>query len=109
MNTIKIFKVKKEHILLARRMEVSWWEAEYGAPGINPKRPYGNSDVKSDICKILGCKENDNGEYSESDLNKADAIHQEMETVLQIILSTGKFQAGEYQAEDYSRKWKKKK
>lgn len=34
----------------------SYWEWEYcetGAPAINPKRPYGNSDVPEDIREIL--------------------------------------------------------
>lgn len=39
---------------LLRHSIVGWQDAETGAPGINPKRPYGNSDVVRDIRKILG-------------------------------------------------------
>ena len=37
-------------------MIVQWRDCEYGAPEINPKRPYGNSSVELDICEILGWK-----------------------------------------------------
>ncbi len=30
-----------------------WDNAEFGAPAVDPKRPYGNSDVIGDIASIL--------------------------------------------------------
>ena len=35
-------------------MFVDWNDCEYGAPTIDPKRPYGNSDVEHEIIAILG-------------------------------------------------------
>jgi hypothetical protein len=37
------FALTREHLKLARRMYIEWDNCEYGAPAINPKRPYGNS------------------------------------------------------------------
>ena len=40
-------------------------ECEYGGIGIDCKRPFGNSDVESDILEIIGAKpEGDDGEYA---------------------------------------------
>ena len=50
---VKRFTVTDEHLRLLRRAYVFWDETEFGAPGINAKRPYGNSDVYGDIAEIL--------------------------------------------------------
>jgi len=47
------FTVTDEHLRLLRRACVWWDELEFGAPGIDPKRPYGNSNVFADIAEIL--------------------------------------------------------
>jgi hypothetical protein len=82
------FVIGEEHLKLARRMFVGWQDCETGAPEIDPKRPYGNSDVPGDIHELL------TGEFVDGDevvLNRAQkqeylALHQTMETVLQIML-----------------------
>ena len=43
----------EEHIKLLRNMYVGWGYCEFGAPEIDPKRPYGNSHVIGDIHTIL--------------------------------------------------------
>jgi hypothetical protein len=47
------FTVTDEHLRLLRRARISWEEAEFGAPGINSKRPYGNSNVFADMGQHL--------------------------------------------------------
>lgn len=38
-------------------------DCEYGAIGVDPKRPFGNSDVESDILEMLGAEaEGDDGD-----------------------------------------------
>jgi len=106
------FTITKDHLKLLKHMYVSWNDCEYGAPEINPKRPYGNSSVEEDICKILGFEEVDvNYEkgYKTEDLKKAASLHREMENVLQIGLCTGKFEEGVYVKKDRycSRSWEK--
>ena len=59
------FTVTDEHLRLLRRAHVTWVDAEFGAPEIDGKRPYGNSDVYSDIAEILGIPEDEwfDGEF----------------------------------------------
>lgn len=72
------FKVSKEHIALLRSMYVSWNHGESGAPSIDPKRPYGNSDVLKSVSRIVG-----NYKYNNTKLAE---LHLDMEKVLQIYL-----------------------
>lgn len=91
------FEVTAEHIRLLRSAYVEWQDCETGAPAIDPKRPYGNSDVAGDVNDILGAK------YSEDD---ALAVHLGTQTALQIILSTGMFRPGKYRQKDFGEAWK---
>lgn len=105
------FTVTEDHLKLAKEMYVSWQDCEYGAPEINPKRPYGNSAVEEDICKILGkTKVSANYEevYTTEDLKNAGTLHQEMEIALQIFLCTQSFKTGTYEKQDEyaSKSWK---
>lgn len=107
------FEIKKEHLILLKKMYVGWQDCEYGAPEIDPKRPYGNSGVEHDICEILGkIKVDANGEeqYLTKDLKYAGKIHKEMENVLQICLCTQSFKTGIYEkdCEYNSTSWIKK-
>lgn len=89
-------------------MWIGWEYGEYGAPAVSCKRPYGNSDVEGDIAEILGW------EYEEDDWNgmptpireKAEKIHREMQTVLQILVVNLHIYPGEYERPDpYGTAW----
>jgi hypothetical protein len=69
------FMLTEQHLRLLRNTYISWNDMEYGAPTVDPKRPYGNEDVVDDICSLL----------LEGDDFDADSIHREMETALQIV------------------------
>lgn len=87
----KLFKVTQDHLKLLSNMNVSWDSCEFGAPCIDPKRPYGNRDVVGDMCKILEVEpiETDDGpHYPKGTSDKMEKLHKEMETVLQIVLDT---------------------
>lgn len=104
---MKRFTVTDEHLKLLRRANVRWEDCEFGAPAIDCKRPYGNSDVVGDIIEILGWPfagedQTDDNAFT----TKARAIHAETETVLQIALSVGYFKAGMYIADDYRDNWR---
>jgi hypothetical protein len=83
-------------------MYVTWDACEYGAPAINPKRPYGNSFVESDIAEILGwdLPNEDDDDFDqdayEDACEKLEKIHKETEIALQIILVTQSFVEGTY-------------
>lgn len=88
-------------------MNIGWQDCEYGAPEVDPKRPYGNSSVEEDIAEILGWKVGEDG-LTEKQSEKASGLHSQMETVLQIGVSTLKFEVGTYKLkDDYSTDWKK--
>lgn len=108
------FTLTEDHLKLIRRMNVGYnRDTEFGAPEIDPKRPYGNSDVYGDIHEILTGEEWDEdvkGGIIEDDSALAErylALHEETAEALQVILSTGSFELGDYVASAYSARWRK--
>jgi len=126
------FEIKSEHLKLIQRFYVDWNYCEFGAPEIDPKRPYGNSDVHRDMIKILGIEELKEGIYKfklfgkewllkgedkyniyldgadeKTLIEELDKLHEETETTLQICLDTQTFQTGIFEREEYIGKWKK--
>ena len=110
---MKKFELTADHLTLLQNMYVEWWDAETGAPGIDPKRPYGNSNVEADIAFMLGWVKSRYEEEETDEIrelyNKAMKLHEETETALQICLLTGKFEPGTYErtVEWNRRSWKK--
>ena len=52
---IEIFKVRKYHLDLIKRLNFSGWDfTGFGAPAIDCKRPFGNSNVYKDMMDIMG-------------------------------------------------------
>ena len=103
------FDVTQDHLRLLRRMNASWWDCEWGAPGIDPKRPYGNGDVVRDIGTILDWPfvETEDGLAIPPGMRvKALTIHREMETVLQILVAVDHLCVGSYVADQYRRNWR---
>lgn len=48
------FTVDRQHIALLGRTYTTWMDDYYlGAPGVDPKRPFGNSDIERDIYEII--------------------------------------------------------
>ena len=128
---ISPFKITKNHVKLLRRMYTSWDDCEFGSPEIDPKRPYGNSDVHQDMLEILGLRELKEGIYEfklnsrkwllkgEDEYNidlegvdedalkeELDKLHAEMETVLQILLRVGTLPVGVYESDECNENWK---
>lgn len=105
---MKRFTVKEEHLKLLRRAYVSWEDCEFGAPAIDCKRPYGNSDVYGDIAEILGVQPtgDEDERYTNKQASAMRQLHEETLTVLQIALSTGSFEAGTYEEFRYGQ-WRK--
>ena len=82
----KEFRLTTSHLRLLRKMNVGWQECEYGAPEINPKRPYGNSSVELDIAEEFGWSvDRDNG-LTQDQSETASNLHRETQTALQIVL-----------------------
>ena len=105
LERVREFTITQDHLKLLRRMYVDWDDCEYGAPSINPKRPYGNSDVENDIAEIINFPKKGNWDKEDEIWNeKAEEelfyLHKQMQIVLQIVLVTGKFEEGEYVKKD---------
>lgn len=102
------FTITEEHLKLLRHMCVQWEDAEFGAPCIDPKRPYGNSSVLEDIREILGEPYEDRDRRSETQNSRYAQLHAETEVALQICLQMGEFKTGSFAREHmYSHEWKK--
>jgi hypothetical protein len=94
MPDARSFFLREHHLKLACRLHVGWNGSETGAPGIDIKRPYGNSFVPRDVAEIIGEEWPDENELSASAYEReADrlaermlTIHREMKVALQIIL-----------------------
>ena len=105
---MRTFEVTREHLKLLQNMWVRWDDCEYGAPAIDSKRPYGNSDVETDIVEILGWEyEEDEWDGVPSDIRGAASdIHSEMKIVLQILVVNLHIYPGKYERPDkYSNQW----
>lgn len=96
----KQFTVIDEYLRLLRRAHIWWDQLEFGAPGIDPKRPYGNSNVFADIAKILDAPDSQWVDADEKLIPDAEwrflRLHVETAIVLQIGLATGEFRSGRY-------------
>lgn len=100
---MKQFTLTENHVTLLRAMHVGWQDAETGAPEIDPKRPYGNSSVARDIAELLGIiGKNDDLDLSRAGEDELLALHRETQWALQVVLSTGGFVPGLYEAPQYS-------
>lgn len=106
--TLERFEVTADHLKLLRQMRVGWQDCEFGAPEIDPKRPYGNGDVLNDVAYIVFGHEGYDPEVDEADEERLHRLHRDTETVLQIVLSTGTMEPGIYElTARYSSKWKR--
>lgn len=98
------FTVTEDHLKLLRHVHLYWDYGEgYGAPAIDPKRPYGNSDVERDIAEILDAPDSDwellDGEVPHPTPDARERftrLHVETMLVLHVTLAAGEFRPGRY-------------
>lgn len=102
-------EITDEHLKLLRRAYVRWEDCEYGAPSIDCKRPYGNSDVLRDIAQILDVEWDDdaweNGGLDAEAAARLRRLHEETETALQVMLQCASLRPGHYVSHRYGQ-WK---
>ena len=107
------FELKDAHIKLLSKCYIDWDYTEFGAPCIDPKRPYGNGDVIRDMAEILKIKpafeKDDEFYFSTEQDRELEELHNETKTALQIILCCKTFKPGLFKmAEDYDvTSWKR--
>jgi hypothetical protein len=107
----EVFDLTEDHIKLLRNANIRWDDCETGAPAIDPKRPYGNSDVECDVWEILGRipeeEEDDRLVLSDAQREVAFSLHRETETALQVILNCKTFEPGMYARKNAWGSWKR--
>ena len=100
------FTVTEDHLKLLRRAYVTWNEepGSIGAPHIDTKRPYGNSNEWADMAEILGVSDSErpdeDGNFGPDAINRFAKLHVETSIVLQIALATSEFIPGRYTRAD---------
>lgn len=101
------FTLTEDHVKLLRAAYVDRHCPE--APGLDSKRPYGDSDVEMSIAKALGMElfedADEQKHVSKSQRQYIEKIESEMPTALQVVLSAGTFEPGEYKCDKYDRNW----
>jgi hypothetical protein len=75
------FHLTEDHLKLLRHVQISWCGDEFGAPTIDPKRPYGNSDVYEDMREILNNYPDD---LTDEELRQ---LHEELRYALEIVVN----------------------
>ncbi len=110
------FELKQVHLTLLKEANVGWLHYAYeGSPGFDSKRPFGNSDVTTDLAEIIcgdGHRNIDEEQFrydKEGDIKwvrdlqgvkwKPEdlwRVYRELDTVLQIILLNQTFELGWY-------------
>lgn len=101
------FEMTQDLITLLRN---SWVSSSltgcgYGAAEIDPKRPYGNGDVATDIATLLNW-DIPGGGLTEEQRVAAWMVHELTPVALQVVLSTGMFELGAYRrATPYGNVW----
>lgn len=103
--------VTENHLKLLKNLYVGWDDTEFGAPCIDPKRPFGNSNVLSDMAKILGFELADYEKQPELYDKQCTSLlksYHELQDCLQILISNLKIELGKYIKEnEYDAKsWK---
>lgn len=96
------FTLTEQHITLLRASCVLAGLSgyEHGAAAIDPKRPYGNSDVIRDVARLIGVELVDDEYLRKADRERCSLLHEQTPTALQIVLVTGVFQPGVYRMAD---------
>ena len=101
------FTLKSEHIALIKRLNLKISQ-DYACdnwliPNIDPKRPFGNSDMLGDIFSFMGIEPDANGDYSESDRINAYLLLAELPAAMEAIMMYETFTPGIYEIDNCGR------
>lgn len=99
------FTLKEEHIKLIEKLNFKVCaETEYNdryIPGIDRKRPFGNSGATGDVLEILGRECDEEGEFREEDIDEAETLLVELPLALKAVVKNKTFTPGDYEVERY--------
>lgn len=99
------FRLKEEHIKLISELNFRTAtivdSADRYRPAIDLKRPFGNSGATTNVCEIMGWHSNEDGEYAERDIKRAEMLLVELPVALEIVVRKQTFEPGEYEVCEY--------
>lgn len=109
------FELTEDHITLLQEMNVRWDTSLFGGPGIDTKRPFGNSGstvIKREICDMLGYEsvatdEHGHDVYDHADVEEAMKVYTDLGKALQIVLHCQTFEPGVFETPKYHRDWER--
>jgi hypothetical protein len=100
-----IFTLKEELIKMIENLNFRVYAAtEYDdryIPGIDRKRPFGNSGVTGDVLEILGRECDEEGEFREEDIDEAENLLIELPLALTVVVENKTFTPGDYEVKRY--------
>lgn len=102
-------KVTENHLKLLKAAYIDWNDTEFGGPCIDPKRPFGNSEVYGDIVDILGLTMPDEEKEPEKYKRFIDSLdkgYRELEDCLEILCTNLSLEVGYYESDGY-KNWRK--
>lgn len=81
------FEITEDHLKLVRKMHMGWNEDCFGAPGLDCKRPYGDSWVYGDLAEYLGIEPEDPERgFTPDEKMFMYNVWRDTQTVLQILI-----------------------
>lgn len=99
------FTLREEHIKLIGRLNYKVCaDTEYDdpfIPGIDRKRPFGNSGAVYDVLQILGYEPDEEGRFREEDTSMAESLLVELPLALEVVVTNRTFQPGVYGVDRY--------
>ena len=103
---VNVFELKQIHLDLLKQVAIGWDDCEFGAPCIDCKRPYGNSDVLDDMAEIIKLQKKDHWDFDEESWDEKTTdylidLHKQTQVALEIVLHCQSFKLGKYKKKDY--------
>lgn len=108
MPSTRYFLLKREHLALLAEAEIDFDEhTEYGAPLIDPKRPYGNSmGIEEDIARAVGIlSPTEERPLTQGEHDLCYSLHRDLAVALQVVFQSGQMTPGYYVFDTERRKW----
>ena len=85
----KEFMLKKEHLQLLARMEFKNYEySDSVFLGVEGKKPFGNSNLETDIANILELEINEDGEFDKKTQKEVDKLLAELPLAVNFLIKT---------------------
>lgn len=108
---VRRLTVAQHHLAIIQRLNWTWSGGDYGAVGVDVKRPLGNSDLFDDVGDVLGLSPGvdqwGDPHWSEFERQTIAAAFAEACVAVEILSERLSLEPGQYIKRGYSAKWEK--